>query len=379
MNRFGLVGVLVVVCACGGESEKKAPDIPSAQKQQQAKGQQQPAAQAPVDDGARKAKLEELRARKEALVTKRKLLDADLKQLETRHAEEKETAKGISRLRKRWPALRRDAMTSAARMRRMLKRKAELEKYADSAAAGNLKKLREERKAIDKRYQDALGGRRKAIADANRGAVEESPVKRDLDTVRAMKIKWFETTPTARRGKVGSGERSKINSTFRSWLSSEQKRGDVATKVLTQPLAPKGKTQKNYDFTNLDFYVLMELLENELDKKNIVAEKKELKQKEKVVNAVEVELDAIDLKINEELLQGGDELQEFENLMSRLPDAMTLNDTLQLQAAAYSGILAEYRSMRDRHEKEFAAANGAIEAVNAELKKLKTQSRGLGG
>jgi len=373
MNRYGILGILAVACACSGDADKQQTAKTNSSTPATAPGGN-PAPE-PRDNAADQQKLTELRRSKDALTTRLKLLEEDLKAVEKRHAEEKAASADIGKLRRRWPPLRRDAMTSAARMQRLLKRKAELEKYADSDAAGKLKTLRAERKTIDQRYQDALSGRRKAIVDSARGAVEESPVKRDLDTVRAMKIQWFQATPAARSGKVNAGERTKINSTFRTWLSAQPRRTDVAKKVLAQPLGPKGKTPDNYDFTKLDFYVLMELLEIALDKLNIVAEKKELKAKEKVVNAVEVELDAIDAKIHEELLQGGDELQEYEDLMRRFPDTQRLNDVLQTQASEYSKMLADYRGMRTRHQKELADANSAIADVRKQVKTITAEIR----
>jgi methyl-accepting chemotaxis protein len=191
-----------------------------------------------------------------------------------------------------------------------------------------------------------------------------------------MKVKWIESTPVARRGKVSGSARKIINDGFKSWLGERAERKAVCTKVLGQ----KGASSPDgYDFTNLEFFLLLELLEDELDRQNVAVEKKELKKNEAILDGIAKELDAVDDEISQRMQKAGPEFEEFLDLKSRIGSIRGTADQLENQFEAWGQLLDEAMTASERQAEENEAAALVLEEARTQLKEVDRRIRSLGG
>jgi chromosome segregation ATPase len=369
-----MCGALLFVAACDKERPAPAgggnnPANPPAQAPKPGPGKAaEPNKPARPDKSA-------LQKRKAEVEAELKRLKSEAAEMKTRHAEEAASLpqqSEVSALRRSFSGLRADAMRTSVKLNRMEKRLAELKKVAESSAASEVNELRAKEKAIEKRLQDANSVWSKARAEEAMGAVDESPVKKELDTIRSIKQRWFELTPEARRGK---GTKSTINDAFRAWLGDKPFRKEVCAKVLTQPIAPKGKTPDNYDFSKLEFYVLLEERENEVDKQNIAVEKKEAAKREGVVDGITAELDAVREQIQQAMMSGGGELEEYADTQARIKSVRSMNTSMQTRLQEYRKMIDQVRDTKERHRTESYENEVATEKLEKELKALKRRLR----
>ena len=311
-----------------------------------------------------------LEKRQTELETSLRALIGERKKMEARHAGELAdlpSADEIKEVRRLASSLRRDAMRSAQKMRRMERRYADLKKHAERALTGPIKELRKSRKGIEKRLKAANAVWSKARARDRLGGEAVSPVKVDLDTIRAIKTKWFEVTPEARRTKLGPDKKSRVNDSFRGWIGGESKRKEICSKILTQPLAPKGLSVAGYDFTRLDFFIMLELLENEIDKLNIAVEKKVSAEQENKVDAINSELESVRERITKAMQAGGSELEEYVDLKARIKTARRLDQQIQSDYELTRAVMDQVNEVREKLLKEADKLNDAIEKVQREL------------
>ncbi len=301
-----------------------------------------------------------------------------LTELEATHAEQKQTVPSGQEwreMRNSFSQLRRDTARHAEKLRKMELRLKATKASAEGAVSDGLKKLRAQRKGIEERRDKAYGSYRAAVAEA-RLKVDDSPVKVELDTCRALKNKWFDVTPDARRGNR-SRAKGVINSAMREWLSAKSKRTEICTKVLTQSAAPKGKTPKNYDFSTLQFYILLELYENELDKLNVAVEKKEAVEKEAKLDKIKAALDAVDEQIAQAMQKGGPELEEYLDLTMRIKTVRKIDESLQNKYTGAREITRQVQELRQRQTKELDEAESAIDVAKQELAAAKRRLRSI--
>ena len=370
-----MVLLIALSAACGGSSsdnasttsteQAPAPD-PAVERQRAAKEAERRAVQRA-----------ELRTRKSELAMRVKEAERAVAELEDRQQEELASQPPTSKARRIYAQTKRDAARKVADLQRMEKRLKDLEGFAQSKEAGELKAMRAKRGGIQARYDKALSGWQQTIADRQHGVVEASPVKRDLDTLRAMRVKWFEATPTARRGTAGASARKIINNGFRSWLNEKPERKQLCSRVLTQP-DTRG-TPDGYDFCNLEFYLLMELLEDQLDRANVAVERKELTQTEARLQEIQEELDVVDEQIELKMQAGGPEFEEYLDLKGRIKTVRNITDQLVRSRDAWEQLYMAATSIRDRHTRESEEANEALEAARKKLVETDRKLRGLGG
>ena len=325
-----------------------------------------------IDRAALEKQRAELEAKLAALLGRRK-------EMEARHARELAdlpSTDEIADVRRRASSLRRDAMRSTQKMRRMERRFAELKKQAEAALTGSIKALREKEKGIAGRLKGANAIWSKARARDRLGGEAVSPVQVDLDTIRAIKTKWFELTPEARRSRLASDRRKAVNDSFRGWIGGEPKRKEICAKILAQPLAPKGLTVARYDFTRLDFFVMLELLENEIDKLNIAVEKKVSAEQENKVDAINAELEAIREQITKAMQAGGSELEEYVDLKARIKTARSLDERIRTEYELTSEVMNQVLTARDKVRKETDEMEEAAKQLQRELAGVMRKLRG---
>jgi hypothetical protein len=369
MRNRALLCSLLLAFGCG-KKEKPAPAQEGGGTPPPVNAQQQDPAPPPAPTPP--AQDPEERARKrEELKAKVAELEKAVKDLEARHAQELAGLPEVGLLRRTYTQAILDARKKEAELEGMLERQNELKKLAESSVRGKLKELRDERTKISARKDAIQDAWRQSTQDAEHGAVEESPVKKDLDTIRAVKRQWFAATPLARRGAAKESERKIINDGFRGWLGEVPDRKRVVGQVLGLPQAPKGKTPESYDFTDLKFFLLLELMEAQIEKQNIAVEKKELIENRKKLDAIQAELDAIDGKIHEQMVEGGDELQEYEELIDRLPLVQQSASYMSERVGVLKATLNQIDEMRQRQSGEEDAALKAIEQARKDLAALR--------
>ncbi|HEX5135876.1 MAG TPA: hypothetical protein VFY93_02810 [Planctomycetota bacterium] len=363
-NRAPLLALLLAF-GCGKKEQPKTTDggATTAEAKKPVEPAQPPAPPAP-DPAEIKKKRDELKAKVAEIEKARK-------DLEARHAEEKKGLPDLSMLRRTYIQAIVDARTKENELQRMLERQEELKRFAESAVSDKLKGLRETRKEIVTRQEAIQDAWRKSVQDDQLGVVEESPVKKDLDTLRAVKGQWFAATPLARRGTAKDGEKKIINEGFRGWLGEVPDRKRVVGAVLGLPQAPKGKTPDSYDFTDLKFFLLLQLMEQQMEKQNVAVEKKELVENLKKLDAIQAELDAVDAKIHEQVVEGGDEFQEYEDILSRLPLVQESASYLSTRVAELRGTLKQIDELKERQSQEEDDLLRSLEQARKELAKLR--------
>jgi len=374
MRSSGLLLGLALLLAAGC-GKKDQPPPPGATAQ----GPSAPVAEPPPPAGPSP---EELAAQRQALEQKRAELEAKVrelakaqKELAERHASELRGLPEAAPLRRSYVTAIVDARKKEAALERLLERERELKKYAESAVRGKLKELREERAGIETRQRAIQDAWRASIEDARLGAIQESPVKKDLDTLRAVKLQWFAATPLARRGTAKESEKRIINDGFRGWLSELEDRKRVVGQILDLPQAPKGKSPDSYDFTDLKFYILLELMEEQLERQNIAVEKKELAENRAKLEAIQQELDAIDAKIHEQMVAGGDELAEYEELLDRKKPLQESASYLSTRVSELAEVLKQIEAIKERQAQEETDAARALEEAKQELQQVARQLR----
>jgi len=360
-NRL-LLFCLLLAFACG---KKKTPAPAGGGSGETAQAQQQPSPPpAPTPSAEDREAMRKKRAELQAKVHE---VEKSIKEMEERHDQELRKLPELGPLRRSYLQAIMDARSKENELQHMRERYDELKKLAESAVTGKLKSLRDERAKIQTRQDAIQDAWRQSQEDVAAGSVDESPVKKDLDTIRAVKQQWFIATPLARRGTAKESEKKIINDGFRGWLGEVPQRKRVVGETLAQPLGPKGKTPDSYDFTDLTFFILLETMEEQLEKQNIVVEKKELSEARDKLEAIQKELDAIDEKIHEQMVAGGDDLQEYEDLVERLPYVQGLASGLSTRVGELNAILKQVDEVKERQSQEENDAQKALDEAKRAL------------
>lgn len=376
--RSWITGIcLLLACSCG--EKKKAPPpppgrAPASRPAQKQAGPGQAQQAKPQDDQqatARREHVAELRKQRDEWVAKVGEAREALRKLDDKHAEE---SKGLADPRQLRPYLMRltqDSATASGRLRAMERQLEELEAtVAKTKVTGELKELQDKLSAAEKRYWEAHSGWVASREEAKFSPIEESPVRRELDVLRAVRTEWLRVTPPARRGSVTAKEGKIINDAFRVWMNEKAERKQVVSKIVE-------KDPGGYDFTSLDFFLKLSVRELALDKLNIVEEKKVLDESKKKLEVIEAELDKIRRQVNEKLAEGGGDLERYHDLSQRIAGQRTKADDLKRMVEEYQAIFADIESTKERHMQEQDDAVRALEAAEKELRKVEKELRNL--
>lgn len=373
--------VLAVAAACGKKEQQDGPAKPAAEAPAKAPGQAEPAqeqADAQAEAQQRASKVAELQAKGDELRQSVAAREQELGQTIAQVEREQKELDDISKLRRRFSALLQDRNREASKLATMEKQFEELKNLAESAVTGELKTLQNEEREIEKRYDEVYSSWMKELEDANFGAIEESPAAREIRVLRELKQQWFQATPLARSGRAHERERNNINEGFRGWLRDRPERMALAAKILQQDQAPSGKTPDSYDFTELEFFVLIQLLEDALDRQNIAVERKQLSENEDKLKAIEKELDAVREKIAGKMAEGGGDLEQYEDLASRLPDQRKKVQSLEQAVQEYGKIFRETDEKMQELTRMEDEARQKVEVAKKELAEVQSQLRNLG-
>lgn len=377
--RAATIAFLALACS---ERRRPPPPPPPPPKAEARKPQPKakPAAKPPAPDEAQgENRRAELSQRRAALVGRIAELQRAKEEIEARHAQERAGLPPVDTgMRRRFLQYVHDARAAEHKVQRMQQRVRELEKVAKSSLTGRLKQLVDKREAIERRRTDIENAWLASLEETHHGRVKQSPFQKDLDLVRAVKRQWFAVSVPMRRADLNPSERSRISASFRRWLEEVPARKRIVTQVLGQPLGPKGKTPGDYDFTDLDFYILLELHEDTLDRRNIVAENRALKEARTELRQNRKEFGAVVQEINEAMAHGGEELAEYLDLLGRLPVARENATYLHGRIVEWERIFLAIGEIEDRHARESEEATAAVTAARRELNLVETELRRLG-
>lgn len=380
MKHVWLIALLGLVVACGDKEPAKSNPAKSGGTKNVARTDGDAAQKKAAEEAAEAAaKLQKerdaLEQRKRDLQSEVAALKEKLRAMDARHAKELADVGNVQQLRQRFIVARRTMFEASSRYEKMQKQFEEIQGVAQKSITSELHDLNEKMTEVEKRYRDALSGWKDSLEETHISRAQASPVKRKLDALRLAKRHWFEATPVARSGSAGASEKKIINEAFRTWLGEDEARTAVITEVLAQPGAPSGKTPATYDFTALDFYVLMEIYEDVLDRQNIAVEKKELGENAKKVEKIEAEMDKLRNEIAEKMAAGGGDLEVYEDLRTRLPGQRQKVETLQREVEELQKALKEIEGLRQRQDKEADETARALDAAEQELRDINKKLR----
>jgi chromosome segregation ATPase len=243
-----------------------------------------------------------------------------------------------------------------------------LEKEVRDSATGEIKELKKQIAKKDQEYNDILSGAKAERVNADLGIAEETQVQKEIRTLREAKQEWFAATKDTRRGKASA--KSQAASKFKGWFQSDELRKAVVAKAL-----PKGKTADGYDFSELDFYLYLELLEDSLERLNVAEEKEVLSENDKKLVAIEKQLDALNEALADKMTAGGGALEEYTELTKNIKSEKEVAEGLERQLEQMREAFVEADKALERHETEEYELSQALEAKQKRLKAVRKQLR----
>jgi len=315
------------------------------------------------EQAAAEARAKELRAKKEKLEKELKELTERREAMVQEHEKVEAGLPDRPKLRRVLQGLSRDLARARGIYETDRKRLDELEKEVRGSASAEIEELDKKIAAKEKEYNDILSGAKAERVNRDLGIVEETQVQKELRTLRAAKTKWFELTRETRRG--SSGADAKARSGFRSWCDESELRKAVVAKAL-----PDGQTPDGYDFSELEFYLYLELLEDKLDRENVAEEKKTLSENDKKLAALETVIDELREQKATKMIEGGGSLKQYTSLKDRIDDEKEAYERLERQVEEMRASYAEIDRIIEENEKQQYDLAKEIEARKKELAKV---------
>jgi chromosome segregation ATPase len=343
----------------GNEAEANKPAEPDPAELER-KRQQAAAAAA-----QKKAALEE---EKTKLINEIAELETKRKSMVAAHEAEAAGLPEKSKLRRIVSGLIRDSVSKRSIYETNQKRIDALEKEVRDSATGEIKELKKQIAKKDKEYNDILSGAKAERVNADLGIAAETQVQKEIRTLREAKQEWFTATRDTRRGKASA--KSQAASKFKGWFQTDELRKAVVAKAL-----PKGKTADSYDFSELDFYLYLELLEDTLERLNVAEEKEVLSENDKKLVAIEKVLDELNDSLAEKMTAGGGALEEYTELTKNIGDDKETAEGLERQLEQMREAFLEADKAIERHETEEYELDQALEAKQKRLKAVRKQLR----
>jgi len=381
--RVLALATLPLLLALGCSKDEPGPADDGAGPGKAPAGKEKPGEDAAAEKAAEEQRREERAARVEALKKERAELSATLAELkremeamEGRHEAERAALPDLRKMQRRFRRMQRDYFRAKSEYETMKKRLDELEEVAEKSVTGKLRELRAEVEKKEEEYREVLTGWRSTLIERSISRVEQSPVKQKLDTLRALKTQWLRLTAPTRGGGAADTTRLAVSSQFRALLDDAGRKA-VIREVLARPEAG-GKSLDGYDFTELDFYLLLKLHEDVLDRQNIAVEKRELGENEQKLAKLEDELNEAREKVAQAMTEGGGQLERFMDLKRRIGPAREAAEYLGRQLETYTESLQEIEQVKTRQDEELGALMARIETTEEALRKKTNTLRKLG-
>jgi hypothetical protein len=362
--RWILLGALLVFFpACGGDESSGGGDAAPAVK---AEPKPDPAEiERKREEAEQKAEAAKATLRKEkvALTAEIAELTKTKESLTSKHEAESAGLPDPMKLRRTMSRLVQDAARKRSLYETDAERLEELEKEVRGSATAEIKELETGIAKKEKEFNAILSGAKAERANAELGIAEETEVQKEIRTLRAAKSRWFQATRETRRGVATA--RTAASREFKSWIAEDAVRGSVVAKAL-----PKGKSVDGYDYSDLHFYLYLELLEDRLDRLNVAEEKKALSENEVRLVAIEKELDVLSEQLAEKMTEGGGSLEEYTDIKERLPSAKRNAENLERQLGQMRESFNDVEKITRRQDEEVEQVDTDLENKTARLKKV---------
>ena len=370
MRWVALVFGLLIVAACAKEAPPPTPVVPTPEPVALPEPETDSA-----PDADREAKLDALRKQIRDLRDEIQRRNEESENLYHRHREEFDKLGDLSGLR----AESRRRTSEANRARNQLSYYRKKMGPVDPAVEALAKEAERREGVIDKR-EDALADlQREAARTLLRPELHETPAAKDLRCIRAIRERWLEATIELRAGKPSIRQRKLVREEMRAWIDDDANRKRVAARAVA--LDPKARsTLGGYDYSRDLFFVLCQMLEDELDRANVLIELDRLAE-------MRAKIDALTARVDE--AEEDRRRLEDDPIWPKVESTAVLRNKihlLELVAANAEAALAETekalapaREMNARHDAEIKVNHDALERAKKELVRVNLAFEELAG
>jgi len=367
----------LLLAACGKKDAEKARPSPATTSAAPGPEAPPPAPGAPPSPPPADPRLEEWRQKEKELLAARKEAEEALEALLARHREERAALGDLDPIRKKYRDVKIEwnkKHGEAAYFEAELKK---LQGVEETGLHPKLVALRKERDKLDQELDRAITARREEQARVGAGGVEEASVAKEIRAVRSVVEGWLEQSHVARARPLKPEEKRELNAKFVAWLKAQPERASVVQQVLAQPLAGGRGKLEAYDYSSLDFFVLCKNLEHDLDRKNIAVQKKEGAEFAQRIEDLEARKTKIEAELQQIAEEAG-EVARYDTMLKKMQQARAIEDQLGKQLAALLETLAPDRETEERHQREAAGAEAAIQRISEDLARLRAAMRKAG-
>ena len=191
--------------------------------------------------------------------------------------------------------------------------------------------------------------------------LDETPVARNLKTIRAVRDRWLADTTEA-RARGAPRVRAAVNKSFRAWLGEDENRGRVAALALEK--SRKKPKLARYDFTKTEFFLFCQLLEDELDRKNVAVEADLLGEQRKKEAVLVDRMVALREKIS--VIENSPEARKATDAEETLATVMVYKQKFDLAQNRLEQVRNHLQAKRDlekKHQSELKASQTAFDEV----------------
>jgi len=237
------------------------------------------------------------------------------------------------------------------------------------AAQKTLEDLTAKSDALDERIDDMRAEFSRRLLNP---ALREAPAAKALRAIREVQREWMTLTHEARAKKPSGTKKRNINASFRTWVSEDPVRTDVVDRALAAGLQKRKSDVARFDFTDLGFFVLCQIVENDLDKSNVSVERDlmaEQRAKESVLvaEAEKLQAEISDLENSPAMI----EMAEKQDIIDRLDVLRMERATAQGRVDDLEAILKSDKEMRARHTEKEAVVAAAVREAEKLLRETK--------
>ncbi len=250
-------------------------------------------------------------------------------------------------------------------LRGAFSRRMRMPELAETPVARDLKTIRAAR---DRWLADTTDVRAKGAARTRsaanksfRGWLAETPVARNLKTIRAVRDRWLADTTEA-RARGAPRVRAAVNKSFRAWIGEDENRGRVAALALEK--SRKKPKLARYDFTKTEFFLFCQLLEDELDRKNVAVEADLLGEQRKKEAVLVDRMVALREKIS--VIENSPEARKATDAEETLATVMVYKQKFDLAQNRLEQVRNHLQAKRDlekKHQSELKASQTAFDEV----------------
>ncbi|MEE8107007.1 MAG: hypothetical protein V3T86_15840 [Planctomycetota bacterium] len=237
------------------------------------------------------------------------------------------------------------------------------------AAQKQLEELHAKSDALDEQIDDMRAEFSRRLLNPQ---LHESPAAKALSAIREVQREWMTVTHEARAKKPSGTKKRKLNAAFRAWVSEDAVRTDVVGRALAAGLEKRKTDTARFDFTDLSFFVLCQIVENDLDKSNVAVERDLMAEQRAKESVLVAEADKLQIEISDlENSPAMIEMAEKQDIILRLDNLREKRSTAQGRVDDLEVRLKPDRAMRERHTEEEAVVAASVRETEKLLRATK--------